>query len=126
MWFDALVTNVDRTPRNPNLLLWHDRVWLIDHGAALYLQHVDGDLAAHAHRPFPLIRDHVLLPYAGPSEPAAGRLGAAVTRELLEGLVALVPSSWLDREARGDYVEYLAARAGAAERLAAEIEAARA
>src|SRR5919107_943078 len=65
VWFDALMTNVDRTPRNPNLLWWHGRLWLIDHGAALYLQHGADDLPALAHRPFPLIRDHVLLPYAG-------------------------------------------------------------
>ena len=55
VWLDALTTNVDRTPRNPNLLIWHDRLWLIDHGAALYLQHGGLDPAAHADKPFPLI-----------------------------------------------------------------------
>ena len=60
-----LTTNVDRTPRNPNLLLWHGRLWLIDHGAALYLHHAGLIPAEHADRPFPLISEHVLLPHAG-------------------------------------------------------------
>ena len=65
VWLDALCTNVDRSPQNPNLLLWHGRVWLIDHGAALYLQHAWEDPPAEAERPFPAIRNHVLLPCAG-------------------------------------------------------------
>ena len=65
VWLDALATNVDRTARNPNLLLWHERLWLIDHGAALYLQHGGLDRRAHRRRPFPLIAEHVLLARAG-------------------------------------------------------------
>ena len=65
VWLDALVTNVDRSPQNPNLLLWHGRLWLIDHGAALYLQHAWVDPPAEARRPFAAIREHVLLPCAG-------------------------------------------------------------
>src|SRR5439155_6118601 len=61
VWFDALVTNVDRTPRNPNLLAWHGRVLLIDHGTAFYRQHGEAPLADSADATFPLIRDHVLL-----------------------------------------------------------------
>ncbi len=125
VWFDALVTNVDRTPRNPNLLLWHRELWLIDHGAALYLQHAGGDLAARADRPFPAIRDHVLLGHAGPAAEAAARLAPRVSRTLLEQLVGLVPEGWLPAHERASYVAYLAARAAAGERLAAEIEAAR-
>ena len=85
MWLDALTTNVDRTPRNPNLLLWHDRLWLIDHGAALYLQHGGLDPAAHADRPFPLIAEHVLLPRAGSileARRAAARRGSRRRRAL--------------------------------------------
>ena len=74
MWLDALVTNVDRTPRNPNLLVWHGRTWLIDHGAALYLQHGADDLPALAERPFPGIADHVLLPHAASIADAHARL----------------------------------------------------
>src|SRR5580765_1139033 len=65
VWLDALVTNVDRTAQNTNLLHWHGRLWLIDHGAALYFHHGAGDLREHARRPFEAIADHVLLPYAG-------------------------------------------------------------
>ena len=61
VWLDAFVENIDRTPRNPNLLLWHGNLWLIDHGAALYVHHGTGDPLAVARRPFPAIRDHVLL-----------------------------------------------------------------
>ena len=74
VWLDALTTNVDRSPQNPNLLLWHGRLWLIDHGAALYLQHAWADPPADAHRPFPAIRNHVLLPCAG--EHRGGRRAA--------------------------------------------------
>src|SRR5213592_3276411 len=74
VWFDALVMNLDRTPRNPNLLTWHGRTWLIDHGAALYPQHSDVGLAASAHDPFRLIAQHVLLPCAGVITAADGRL----------------------------------------------------
>jgi hypothetical protein len=111
VWLDALTTNVDRTPRNPNLLLWHDRLWLIDHGAALYLQHAGLDPAAHAERPFPLISQHVLLPHAGSVLEAGQRLRARLGRSALDDAVALVPGSWF---AGGDppevYVEYLTRR----------------
>ena len=109
VWLDALVTNVDRTPRNPNLIVWHGRTWLIDHGAALYLQHGADDLPALADRPFEAIADHVLLPYAGPiaaaHERLAGRAAAAV-----EPAAAQVPLDWLGDEGIEPYVEYLRRR----------------
>ncbi len=74
VWLDALVTNIDRTPRNPNLLTWQDDLWLIDHGAALYVQHTWRDPDAHARRPFPQAADHVLLPDAGSLVDADARL----------------------------------------------------
>jgi len=118
VWFDALMTNVDRTPRNPNLLWWHGRLWLIDHGAALYLQHGADDLAALAHRPFPAIREHVLLPYAGSIAEADAQLAPRLTPAVIEATVAAVPAGWLtDRDdpdaedaARRSYVEYLVRR----------------
>src|ERR687885_1493331 len=115
VWFDALMTNVDRTPRNPNLLWWHGRLWLIDHGAALYLQHGAGDLPALANRPFPLIREHVLLPYAGSIAEADARLAPLLTPALVEAVVSAVPGEWLGGEeaqeaARRAYVEYLLRR----------------
>jgi hypothetical protein len=94
VWFDALVTNVDRTPRNPNLLVWHGRTWLIDHGAALYRQHGEAPLADSARARFAHIADHVLLPAAGPIAAADERL-AERAREAVARAAALVPDGWL-------------------------------
>jgi hypothetical protein len=114
VWLDALCTNVDRTARNPNLLRWHDRLWLIDHGAALYLQHsgLAGRAAELATRPFGLIAEHVLLGRAS-SIPAAGerlreRIGGPAA---IEAAVALVPVQWLsDGDPAQAYIDYLTAR----------------
>ena len=94
VWFDALVMNLDRTPRNPNLLTWHGRTWLIDHGAALYPQHSDAGLAASAHDPFRLVAQHVLLPFAGAIDDADGRLAAAAA-EAVGAPIEAVPGEWL-------------------------------
>jgi hypothetical protein len=127
VWFDALVTNVDRTPRNPNLLAWHGRLWLIDHGAALYLQHQGGDLAPLADRPFPVIADHVLLPYAGPITAADERLAARASADVVRAVVAETPGEWLGgEERRGDYVEYVRRRLEAPRAFVEEAERARA
>ena len=126
VWFDALVTNVDRTPRNPNLLAWHGRMWLIDHGAALYLQHGADALAPLARRPFPSIREHVLLPYAGSIAEADARLAPRLDGELVRGVVGAVPEEWLGGEARrDDYVTYLCERLAAPRAFAEEAEDAR-
>jgi hypothetical protein len=107
VWFDALMLNVDRTPRNPNLLRWHGRTWLIDHGAALYVHHGGGDVLAAAGSRFPAIRDHVLLPYASSVAEADARLRGRLDRPALEAIAALVPPGWA-----GDspYAEHLARR----------------
>jgi hypothetical protein len=110
VWFDALVTNVDRTSQNPNLLWWHDRLWLIDHGAALYFHHARQDERAHARTPFAAIAQHVLLPYASSLESAHERLAPRVTEELLEDVAAAVPDEWLDGDDRRRYVDYLLVR----------------
>ena len=94
VWFDALVMNLDRTPRNPNLLTWHGRTWLIDHGAALYPQHSEAGLAASAHDPFRLIAQHVLLPYAGSIAGADARL-ADEARDAVGAAIEAVPGDWL-------------------------------
>src|SRR3954454_19384765 len=98
VWLDALITNVDRTARNTNLLVWHGRLWLIDHGAALFFHHAPDPSAADARTRFPQIADHVLLPFAGSIEEADARLAPRVTRELLEDVADAVPSEWLDGE----------------------------
>jgi hypothetical protein len=110
VWLDALTTNVDRTPRNPNLLLWHGRLWLIDHGAALYLQHGGLDPVQHADRPFPLIAEHVLLPRAGSITEAHQRLAPRVTRAALADVVSLLPDGWLVNDPPEAYVDYLSRR----------------
>jgi hypothetical protein len=125
VWLDALVTNVDRTPQNPNLLWWHRRLWLIDHGAALYWHHAADGPAADPAVPFAPIADHVLLPYASSVADADARLAPLVTEDVLERIVADVPAVWLDGEDRGMYVDYLARRLASPRRFAEEAERAR-
>lgn len=121
LWFDALVQNVDRSPRNTNLLVWHGNLWLIDHGASLYFHHNwpghDG-LATAARRPYVAAREHVLLPFAHAFLEADAALSSLLTREMLREVVGLVPGEWLApepgfsdaEEARSAYVEYLSIR----------------
>jgi hypothetical protein len=122
VWLDALVTNVDRTPRNPNLLEWHGRIWLIDHGAALYFHHREWDPETAAARLFPAIADHVLLPLAGSILEADERLAARLTPDALDAVVAAVPPEWADGR---PYAEYLARRLSAPRAFVEEAERAR-
>lgn len=118
VWFDAYVSNVDRTPRNTNLLMWHRKLWLIDHGAALYFQHGWDGGTAQAGKPFKLIKDHVLLPWADALADADAELSRKLHRDLLRDIVARVPEDWLagpDAFAepavqRAAYVDYLVQR----------------
>jgi hypothetical protein len=128
VWFDALVANVDRTPRNPNLLVWHERLWLIDHGAALHMHHQTWRFADLAARPFPMIRDHVLLPCAGSVLEADERLAPLLDRATLDEIAALVPGEWLGEpadERRAVYADYLGARLEQPRGFAEEAERAR-
>lgn len=128
VWLDALTTNVDRTPRNPNLLVWHRQTWLIDHGAALYQHHSGRDLVARAREPFPLIAEHVLLPLASELRAADERMAAAFDAATVAAAVELVPDDWLGPEpgaARAEYVAYLCARLQAPRVFVDEAEAAR-
>jgi hypothetical protein len=95
VWFDALVTNVDRTARNTNLLMWHQQLKLIDHGAALYFHHSWTDPLARAHDPFKLIKDHVLLEFASRLREVDASLAAKLTADRIAEIVALVPDAWL-------------------------------
>ena len=118
VWFDAYVTNVDRTARNTNMLMWHRRLWLIDHGAALYFHHAWDKHLERSRAPFRQIKDHVLLPSASELGAADARLSALVTPGLIEELLSLVPDEWLTSEARfadaeahrAAYAEYLLTR----------------
>ncbi len=95
VWFDALVTNVDRTVRNTNMLLWHRRPYLIDHGASLYFQYSWSSYMERARSAFPQIRDHVLLPLAADLRGADERLAPLLTEERIDALVRLIPEPWL-------------------------------
>jgi hypothetical protein len=112
VWFDWLITNVDRTPRNPNLLTWHGELWLIDHGAAFFRQHGPVPLSLTAGRPTPMLSQHLLLPAAVPVRTAAERFREAA-RSAIGPAVAAVPSEWLGpdaEEAREQFRLFLEAR----------------
>jgi len=118
VWFDALVLNVDRTPRNPNLLEWHRKLYCIDHGASLYVHHDWAGALARTAVPFAQVREHVLLPVAGDVRAAGERLRPRVQPGALRELVQAVPEAWLPPDAHlGDaaaqrraYVEWLSRR----------------
>ncbi len=126
VWFDTLVLNVDRTPRNPNLLHWHRDLWLIDHGAAFFRHHAAGqagwDPGAAAAAPFGTLADHVLLDAAAPAVEADRRLSPLLSEDELERLVALVPPEWADPAA---YLDFLRARLASPRTFVQEIEQAR-
>jgi hypothetical protein len=118
LWFDAYVTNVDRTPRNTNILVWHKRLWLIDHGAALFFHHTWDNYLARSRDPFPQIRDHVLLQFATSLSEVDSDMAARVTPEAISRIVGLIPEEWLlddpssgsGSRRRDGYMEYLTKR----------------
>ncbi len=118
VWLDAFTTNVDRTARNTNMLVWHKQLWLIDHGASLYFHHSWDDYLERSRTPFGQIKDHVLLPFADDLQAADAALAPILTRTLIEEIVALVPESWLCHDSpfadaaehRAAYVTYLTTR----------------
>jgi hypothetical protein len=95
VWFDAFVCNVDRTARNVNMLMWHRRLWLIDHGAALYFHHAWNNRDEHARSPFALIRDHVLLQAASRLEEVDAEMAVRLSAEKIAAVVELIPDAWL-------------------------------
>ena len=116
VWFDAFVTNVDRTPRNPNLLCWHRGLYLIDHGASLYFHHDWGDTQEKARSPFAPIREHVLLPWATELEAVDRQVRPKLGGDVFTQVLSDVPDAWLTdephvptaaarREAYGAYLE---------------------
>jgi len=118
LWLDAFLGNVDRSWRNPNLLVWHGRVWLIDHGASLYFHHAWATADTLVLRPYDT-DDHVMAPYATRLEEAEEELLPRLTGELLTEVIALVPDAWLadepgfsgPEEVRAAYRDLLLARA---------------
>jgi hypothetical protein len=126
VWFDAYVTNIDRTARNTNMLWWQRRLYLIDHGACLYFQHDDRRTPGFERTPFPAIQEHVLLPYADSIAAADERLAPLVDGDLVERLVALVPEAFLGGDDRSQYTDYLCARIEAPRAFVEEAERGRA
>ena len=118
VWFDAYVTNVDRTPRNTNMLIWHRRLWLIDHGAALYFHHTRNTYLERSRDSFPMIKDHVLLQFASSLREVDANMTGQVTPGIIEGIVRLIPDAWLvgdssfggQTQHRDAYLEYLLSR----------------
>lgn len=118
VWFDAYIMNVDRTPRNVNMLLAADRLWLIDHGAALYFHHTWREAAARSLSPFALVKDHTLLPFAPFVRDVDGPMRAGLPNDSLAAIVNLPPDAWLAYETgfesiaaqRAAYLEFLVAR----------------
>jgi hypothetical protein len=118
VWFDAFVCNVDRTARNVNMLMWHRRLWLIDHGAALYFHHAWTRDGRHALSAFPLIKDHVLLKSASRIEEVDADMRVRLTGEKMAGIVELIPEDWLADDPgfagksaqREAYIDYFTAR----------------
>ncbi|GAC1366795.1 MAG: aminotransferase class I and II [Ktedonobacteraceae bacterium] len=115
VWFDAYVTNVDRTPRNTNMLWWHRRLMLIDHGASLYFHHANADYMERSRTPFTAIKTHVLLPVASALCEVDQRLKERLTPAILRDIVALIPDDWLGQDPmfadsaahRAAYLDYL-------------------
>jgi len=125
VWFDAYTANVDRTPRNANMLLWHKEVWLIDHGAALYFHHNWDNFAGNSRNPFALIKQHMLLPFAKEIERVDEEFSARLTPDLIGEIVSLIPDGWvadpdMDRKA---YLNFLTDRLQAPREFVKEAKA---
>ena len=104
VWFDAYVSNVDRTVRNSNLLMWHRKLQLIDHGAALYFHHSwDGDARAdRSGDTFARVKDHILLPFAGELREADAAMASRLEPHIIESIVGAIPDAWLITDAASD------------------------
>ncbi|WP_026262566.1 HipA family kinase [Spirosoma panaciterrae] len=95
VWLDAFVMNVDRTARNTNMLMWHKELWLIDHGASLYVHHTGPAWPEQSKRPFAQIKDHVLLPQATELDAVDAEFRKLLTPARIQAIVSLVPDDWL-------------------------------
>jgi hypothetical protein len=121
VWFDAFTQNVDRTPRNANLLVWHRKLYLIDHGAALYFHHNWETMAQKIESPFAEIAQHILLPWASRVEEASSQAHAKLSREVFAAILDQVPDAWLEsgregpsaRQKRAAYVDFFLGRLAA-------------
>ncbi|RIV19775.1 aminotransferase class I and II [Fibrisoma montanum] len=98
VWLDCFVTNVDRTARNTNMLIWHKELWLIDHGASLYFHHAGLPWEEQAKRPFGPVKDHVLLPRASELDAVDAEFRSVLNPAIIQSIVSLVPDEWLTND----------------------------
>jgi len=133
VWLDCFLTNMDRTCRNTNMLVWHKELWLIDHGASLYFHHSWQNWEEQAIKPFYLVKDHVLLPWATELEAVNETFKAILTPEKIEAVIALIPDNWLEGETnfsnttdhRKAYAHFLTTRLSHADTIIKEAQHAR-
>ncbi|CAN5441030.1 hypothetical protein BH09BAC1_BH09BAC1_13360 [soil metagenome] len=133
VWLDCLITNVDRTCRNTNMLWWNKQLWLIDHGAALFFHHSWQNWEEKAKGPFPYIKDHVLLAQASLLEEVNAEYRAILTNERIEAIVSALPADWLvsdspfatPEEHRAAYTKFLQIRTAHSELFVKEAQDAR-
>ena len=133
VWLDCLLTNVDRTARNTNMLIWHKELWLIDHGAALYFHHSWQNWQEQAKRPFAQVKDHVLLRWASELEEVNAEYSAILDEQSIQEIVALIPDEWLETyqseesadELRQVYAGFLLSRIASSEIFLKEAQHAR-
>lgn len=133
VWLDAFITNIDRTVKNTNMLIWHKELWLIDHGATFYFHHSWGDWQKAAVTPFPYIKDHVLLPKAALIEEINEEMIALLSDKKIREITDLIPADWLDwegfdlssEEIREVYYQFLVTRRNNANNFVKQIQDAR-
>lgn len=132
VWLDCLITNVDRTARNTNMLVWHKELWLIDHGAALFFHHSWTNWEEQAKRSFSQVKDHVLLPWASELEKVDAAFRQRLNKECINDIVALIPDDWLlhntatpAAESREVYTQFLLTRLASSEIFVKEAQYAR-
>ncbi|CAM3293913.1 HipA family kinase [Aequorivita lipolytica] len=133
IWLDALITNIDRTVKNTNMLIWHKELWLIDHGATFYFHHSWGDWQKAALSTFPYIKDHVLLPQATLVEEINSEMMALLPDEKLREITNLIPTDWLNwegaemnaEEIREVYYQFLVLRRNNSNNFVKQIQDAR-
>jgi len=130
---DSIITNIDRTPKNTNLLNWHKELWLIDHGASLYFHHNWANWRASLPRTFPMIKNHVLLERAEHLIETAAEIKALLSTEVIKGIITALPDDWLTddtseltpNERRAAYMEFITTKLDNIDSLAKEANDAR-
>ncbi|WP_289037251.1 HipA family kinase [uncultured Zobellia sp.] len=130
---DSMISNIDRTAKNTNLLNWHKELWLIDHGSSFYFHHNWETWETHLERTFPAIKDHVLLERATQLPQASGIIKKRISEEVITEIVSKIPEDWLSSESdpltphekRDAYMKFLNTRLGKLDVLVKEAEDAR-